>query len=270
MEQLFEPGGAKLRESREKLKKPLEMLERLFSSLPNHRYWPTDDPSIRRTTQNKLNSNSSKQQPHDSSSNSNPRFSKPGKYPIAKPQHDPRYDHRSNNRRVDDDLGCDIVRLSSENHHSRHGSGAGQHRNPERSDSNIFLLLAFHQLFGSLLRAALRPEHVHRDEPEDESARNPECRQCDAEHLQYEIAGERENDQGYRGGNAGRSSCRLPPLIGLVPGEREISGHDRDRIHKKEDRRERDERELPDLAQCSAFEKKGIACDSILDRMRFM
>lgn len=256
------------------MKEPLEFVRAaLFFcclSLPNHRYRPSDDPSIGSTTQNKLNSNSSKQQPHNSGRNSNPGFSKPGKYPIAKPQHDPRYDHRNNDRSVDDDLGCDIVRLSSENHDSRHCSGPGKHWNPERSNSNIFLLLAFHQLFGSLLRAALGAEHVHRDKPEDEAARDPECRQCDTEHLQYEIAGEREDDQRYRGGNARRSSCRLSTFIVLVPGEREISGHDRDRIHKKEDRRERDERELRDLAQCSAFEKKGIACDSILDRMRFM
>src|SRR5207248_870791 len=80
------------------------------------------------------------------------------------------------------------MRLRGEHHHCRDGAGTGEHRHREWRERRVVLDLTLHDLWSTLLRASLRMQHVHGDEPEDQAAGDAERGQRDTEQLKDERA----------------------------------------------------------------------------------
>ena len=155
------------------------------------------------------------------------------------------------------------MRLGGEHHHCRDGAGTGEHRHREWRERRVVLDLTLHDLWSTLLRASLRMQHVHGDEPEDQAAGDAERGQRDTEQLKDERAADGEGDENERGGNAGAPRRRRPLRRRLAPRDDEVAGDDGDRVDDEENGCEGDERELGDRRHGTNVRRSGAERQSL-------
>lgn len=134
--------------------------------------------------------------------------------------------------------------LCREHHDRGDGSRARQHRHRERRERSVFLDLALDQLGAALLGRSLGSEHVHRDEPENQTSGDAERRQCDAEELENERSADGERYEDECGSDAGTPRCRRPLCRGLGSRDDEIARNHGNGVDDEQHRGERDEREF--------------------------
>lgn len=100
-------------------------------------------------------------------------------------------------------------------------------------------------------------KHVHRHDPKNQTAGDPKRFDRDPEQLKNQPPTQREGEENESRCHA-RAPCRTRPLHRRVAiGDYQVCRNHRDRIDDKEERRQRDQRELEDLSHARNLETKA-------------